>query len=253
MSDFELSPDGKMIACVGIDFALLYLLNEEKIENQINLLDFGVKPGHKVTFSSNSKTLFISTLTNEVQSIDLKTNKVVYSIDFKDQEKSTFFPDSIQTMKSFGNELIVCFNSSIFICEGKEIIHESHIGSEIILSLHFHTSRPGLFSILKSGNTILTYDLGNDSVKEIKCDKNGTIVDFSLLGSSFLECHSRGIKWNNQVNFYLFNSQKIGENMKDIFLGVLHLGNNECMLIFKPKIDLEIGLPPICYRHRYGT
>jgi hypothetical protein len=205
MSDFELSPNGKMIACVGVDFALLYQLNDFKIEKQINLLNFGVKPGHKVTFSSNSEKLFISTLTNEVQMIDLVTNKVVHSIDFEDfEEKSTFFPDSIQTIKSSGNCLIVCFNSSIFVYQEKELIHELHIGSEIIHSLRASHSQEGLFSILKSGNTIVTYDLNNDFVNETKCETYGTMIDFSPLGASILECRSRRIKWNNQVNFFLF-------------------------------------------------
>jgi hypothetical protein len=50
-----------------------------------------------------------------------------------------------------------------------------------------------------------------------------------------------------------FNSKQIGEKMKDIFMGVVALDKNQCILIYKPKIDLDVELPPICYRHRYGT
>jgi hypothetical protein len=36
-------------------------------------------------------------------------------------------------------------------------------------------------------------------------------------------------------------------------MGVVALDKNQCILIYKPKIDLDVELPPICYRHRYGT
>eukprot|EP01080_Neovahlkampfia_damariscottae_P008180 gene8180-8_t len=247
-SDFSISSNGEFIAVVGIDFVKLYRINGDQISDEIDLTDV-IEPGHKVEFTSNSKNLIVASLSNRIQVYNIEEKKLEKIFYVNDKKRETTL-NSIQSMKTQNNLLIICFNSDVYVYDltkeayEKNPLIDSSIGNHQIYKIA--SINDDQFSILREGNTLITYTLQKEGkITAVRLSTAFPILDIIPTEYDIVKCDA--------MRMFLGTNSEITDLPKGVCLCSQLIKENQCLLVYKPKKDIELSLPSISYRHRYGT